>query len=310
MLSANYSLINEMRSGNDFHRYSLSCSSKRLSKMKKKLLPAFLLFFAVTAVYSQSGLCDTFYWNHTYSPFRLQIYDSCVTITATMSAVIIPPCVSCSGIIIPGTGDGDYHIYIYPDSAYTWMTTYRDTNYTKLCVGTDSIGYLVCPTCLNVEEICHGLITDGGASGDTEMTACATFTDTLYVPNQGEHLMVTGPFIYDIEHCWNEIHPVSKMVVIAPAGISAPPGNVTDGLKLYPVPANKQVTFQFAHAPHAVTLVKFYTMEGKQFLAYGLCETSQLNVDVSSWPAGQYLYSIISQEQGATLKSGAFSVVH
>jgi hypothetical protein len=161
-----------------------------------------------------------------------------------------------------------------------------------------------------VEEICHGLITSSGADGDTEMAACGNFSDTLYVPNQGEHLMVTGPFIYDIEHCWNEIHPVSKMIVIPAAGISTPPGNAADGLKVYPVPASKQITFQFAHAPQAVTLVKFYTMAGKQFLAYGLAETSQLNVDVSAWPAGQYLYSVVSQEQGTKLKSGTFTVVH
>ena len=275
----------------------------------KKILPiVFLLSFTLSKAFGQAGLCDTFYWNHTYANERLKIYDSCVTITATMSAIFIPPCYICPSV--PGTGDGDYHIYIYPDSQYVWMNTYRDTAYSKLCEGSDSSAYLVCPTCLNVEEVCHGDITDTGPDGTVENSACANFTDTLYVPNQGEHIMVTGPFIYDTVHCWNEIHPVSKMAVIPATGISEPSVSVTNGLKVFPQPANKELSFQFASAPLAVTIIKFYTIEGRHFLAYALAQTSQLNVDVSIWPTGEYLYSIVSQDQNKLLRSGKFVVVH
>jgi len=41
-----------------------------------------------------------------------------------------------------------------------------------------------------------------------------------------------------------------------------------------------------------------------------MAETNVLPLDVSNWPAGNYLYSIVLQEQGKVLKSGVFSVVH
>lgn len=198
--------------------------------MKKNLLVALLLFFTFSFAFGQGGLCDTSYWNHTYSNARLKIYDSCRTITGVVK-IEIPPTL---------TGDGDYHIYVQPDSQYQWMQYYRDTNFIKLCEGSDSTGYQICPTCLNVEEVCKGAVVDGGALGDTETAACVSFSDTVYLPNTNERVEVTGPYVYDTVHCWNELHPVSKMVVGYTTGISGPEGtSFLEGMKLFP---NRPVT--------------------------------------------------------------------
>jgi len=169
--------------------------------MVRRSLILSLLLFSLSTTHGQSGLCDTSYWNHTYSNERLKIYDSCYTITATVRA-LIPPSLN---------GDGDYHIYMQPDSQYIWMINYRDTAYSGLCEGVDSSLYQICVTCLNAEEICKGPITDTGAGGLEQSDACLNFNDTVYLPNAGEYVQATGPFIYDKVHCWNELHPISKM---------------------------------------------------------------------------------------------------
>ena len=269
--------------------------------MKKKLLLAFLLFCAFSQVYGQTGFCDTAYWNHTYANFRLKVYDSCYTITGTVQILLQPLL----------TGDGDYHIYIQPDSAYQWMTTYRDTAFTSHCAGVDSAGYHICTTCLNVEEICKGAVVDGGAAGTVETDACIGFNDTVYLPNTGEYVQATGPFVYDTVHCWNELHPISKMILLPPTAVAQPLDiSFLDGMKVFPVPANNQVTFQFFHAPGAITLIKLYDITGRQLYVYAIAQTNILNLDVSSWPTGEYMYSIVSRQQSKMLKSGKFTVIH
>lgn len=268
--------------------------------MKHKFYLAFLLFFALTKINAQSGLCDTAYWNHTYANERLRIYDSCYTITGTIY-LLLPPSF---------TGDGDYHIYVQVDTPYVWMLNYRDSTYLKSCLGLDSAGYHICNSCLNVEEVCKGTITDGGADGMVENAACYNFNDTVYLPNTGEHVRATGPFVYDTVHCWNELHPISKMEVITNTGIAEPSSSVINSLKVFPQPASNIVAFEFDAPPHALTFIKLYNIKGQQLYVYAMSETNLLNLDVTSWPSGEYLYKVASQESNKTLKSGKFTVVH
>lgn len=266
--------------------------------MKRTLRLVLFLCIAVSSAYGQ-GLCDTAYWHHTYYNQRLKVYDSCVTFDGTID-LLDPPIL---------TGDGDYHIYAAPDSAYQWMVKYRTEAFQKTCLGTDST--FACPTCLNVEEICKGSPTDAGTDGTVERAACNGFNDTVYLPNLGEHVRIKGPFIYDSVHCWNEIHPVSSCAIIIPAGINEIDGtSLVNGLKIYPQPAKEVVNFQFAHAPQTITLIKLYNVMGQQLFVYALSETNTLNLDVTTWPAGNYIYDIVLQNQGKALKSGKFSVVH
>ena len=272
--------------------------------MKKALLISVLLIFAVASMFAQA-ICDSGYWNHTYANARLKVYQQgCQTITGVIKNRINP-----EGTF--GTGDGDWHIYVLPDSQYTWMVGYRDTNYTKLCEGLDSAGYILeCIPCLNVEEVCKGAPTDVSVI-DVIDSACAGFNDTLYLPNVNEYVMCTGPFIYDTVHCWNELHPISKMVLLNVSNIPEPEGSsFTDEMKIFPQPAHDDLEFDFIRPPHALTLVKIYNVQGRELVAYGMAETNVLPIDVSKWPSGNYLYSIVQPEQGKLLKSGVFSVVH
>ena len=270
--------------------------------MRKILLTALFSVFITAFAFSQA-ICDSNYWNHTYANARLKVYQQgCQTITGVIKS-LLPPSF---------TGDGDYHIYVLPDSQFAWMVSYRDSDYLKLCEGSDSADYrLICIPCLNVEEVCKGAaLSSSGVQGVVD-SACENFNDTTYLPAVGEHVAATGPFIYDTVHCWNELHPITRMVLLNPTYVPEPEGSsFLDGMKLFPQPASHDLEFQFNHAPHAITLIKLYSAVGQQLFVYGLAETNLLYLDVSDWPSGQYLYSIVSQEQDKILKSGTISVVH
>jgi hypothetical protein len=101
------------------------------------------------------------------------------------------------------------------------------------------------------------------------------------------------------------------MLVIPPAGISEPDwASIANGLKVFPQPANNNLEFQFDQAPGALALIKFYSINGQQLFIYGMAKTSSLKLDVSTWPTGEYLYSIVAEQQNKVVKSGKISVVH
>jgi hypothetical protein len=271
--------------------------------MKKSLLTSLLSVFITAFIFGQT-ICDSNYWNHTYANERLKIYTQygCQTLTGVIKT-LLPPSF---------TGDGDYHIYIQPDSQYAWMVSYRDSTYLKLCEGSDSSDYrLICIPCLNVEEVCKGAALASSGVQAVVDTACLNFNDTTYIPSTGEHVAATGPFVYDTVHCWNELHPISSMILLNPTYVPEPEGSsFLDGMKIFPQPANQDLEFQFDHAPHAITLIKLYNAAGQQLFVYGMAETNLLHIDVSEWPAATYFYSIVAQEQHTVLKGGSFTVVH
>lgn len=44
--------------------------------------------------------------------------------------------------------------------------------------------------------------------------ACQNYTNQIPVPNAGQHITITGPYVLDTEHYnWAEIHPVYSLVV-------------------------------------------------------------------------------------------------
>jgi Bacterial Ig domain/Secretion system C-terminal sorting domain len=236
-------------------------------------------FVVVDVIYISSPTCDTLFINHTYNWHNLNQKLSCVTMTGTIQ-LILPP---------SQTGDGDAHIYILPDTAYDSLV-YSPTTF---------------PTWLNVEETCVGTPLD-----TTVDPYCRNWTNPLYLPNIGEHVRCTGPWVFDPTHGWNEIHPVCDMELIAiNTGVTEPVANPLDGMKIFPQPAVDHLTFQLAKAPHQPTYINFYNMLGRNVAAYELLETNLLIFDTSYWPAGTYVYTI-SQNDKPLMKKGKVQIVH
>lgn len=226
----------------------------------------------VNVLYISTPTCDSLFISHTYNWNNLTLKQPCVTMTGTIQ-LILPP---------SQTGDGDAHIYILPDSPYINLV-YSPTTF---------------PNWLNVEETCVGTPLD-----TTVDPYCSNWTNPLYLPNIGEHVRCTGPWVFDPTHGWNEIHPVCDMELISLTGIADPVANPLDGLKIFPQPAVDHLTFQLAQPPHQPTYISFYNMLGRNVGSYVLSETNLLIFDTSYWPAGTYVYTI-GQKDKPLMKKG------
>jgi len=128
----------------------------------------------------KSRLCDPVLWQHVYHPQRLHILvNGCVTVTGTVAGVRKEP-------------DGDYHIMLRLDPA--------DIGYINSVNVAEQHGDLV------LEPVCSNQVTQADA-----VAACAGYHSDVPVVQPGQHIAVTGSFVLDAEHGWNELHPVKSI---------------------------------------------------------------------------------------------------
>jgi hypothetical protein len=137
-------------------------------------------FATSTAAESTTGKCDESLWDHVYNPSRLQIVDSCITITGTIDS-------------IRAEKDGDLHIRLSVDSQYSHLINQANKD--------NQFGDLV------LEPICVREVTQASA-----ISACQNFRQAIDIPPVGTHVTVTGSYVLDHEHNdWAEIHPITSI---------------------------------------------------------------------------------------------------
>ncbi len=120
--------------------------------------------------------------SHVYNPSRLQQVKACITASGTVDNVL-------------SEADGDYHIRLSLDSQYSNLTNSANDQY--------QYGTLV------VEVICARTVTQQDA-----ITPCQGYANKISIPNIGQHIAVTGPYVLDTEHYdWAEIHPVYSLSI-------------------------------------------------------------------------------------------------
>ena len=125
-----------------------------------------------------SAACPAFPTQAIYHPRRLQILNPCVVVTGTVLEVIVEK-------------DGDLHIWMAVDAPYTNLLNAKNMFHGQ--------------PALVAEIICFGVVTQADA-----MQACAGWNNTLPAPGVGNRLGVKGPHVFDHEHGWQEVHPVSQ----------------------------------------------------------------------------------------------------
>lgn len=123
---------------------------------------------------------------HVYSPDRLQLLAACVTVTGTVD-------------VIRSEKDGDLHILLRLDAG--------EEKYINAKNVSGEMGDLV------LEPVCVHTPTQTDA-----IPACTGYQNPLPIPSDGSHVSVTGPWVLDLDHGWQEIHPV-----FAFNGVGAPP---------------------------------------------------------------------------------------
>src|SRR5437763_1364702 len=135
--------------------------------------------------------CGDGLWQHVYHPHRLLVKQQCVTVRGTIVDAT-------HGRQHDGArheADGDTHSWIRLDPEFRDMLDAGNMS--------DEDGNLV------FEIVCHYTVTQTDAE-----PACNGFSDHTVIPPIGAHVEITGSYVQDTNHAhWNELHPVSKIVV-------------------------------------------------------------------------------------------------
>ena len=126
--------------------------------------------------------CDPQIWKYVYHTNRFTVYDNCKTVSGTVKA-------------IHNEKDGDVHIQLYLDSGSSDLVNSKNISSQN--------------GCLVLEIICAKKITQADA-----IEPCTGYYNNVTVPNSGDRITVTGTYVLDKQHGWNEIHPVSSIQII------------------------------------------------------------------------------------------------
>ena len=136
--------------------------------------------------------CGDGLWQHVYHPYRLLVMNECVTVSGT----IVDATNGRNGDGVRHEADGDTHGWLQLDPQFANLLNSGNMSAEN--------GDLV------FEIVCHYRVTQADAK-----PACSAFGDHTVIPLVGTHVRITGAFVQDNNHAkWNEIHPVSKIVVI------------------------------------------------------------------------------------------------
>ncbi len=130
---------------------------------------------------------------HVYSPDRLTLLAACVTLTGTIDSET-------------PQADGDFHVRLRLDANQKCAG--------KPCVNARNVssqgGDLI------LEPVCENPISQADA-----VASCEGYHNPLILPQINSHVSVSGPFVLDTDHGWNEIHPLESVSVV-PAPTPAP----------------------------------------------------------------------------------------
>lgn len=123
---------------------------------------------------------------HVYSPDRLKLLAACVTVTGTVA-------------VIRSETDGDLHVLLKLDPG--------EEKYLNAKNISAELGDLV------LEPVCVRSPTQADA-----IPACAGYANPLLIPAVGSHVSVSGAWVLDQDHGWQELHPVFSF-----NGVGVPP---------------------------------------------------------------------------------------
>ncbi len=153
--------------------------------MRRVKLSILLILFAVPGFSQTNTPCDASLWQHVYHDYRLHIIEKCKNVTGVVE-------------FKRREKDGDWHIRLQLDSGQYGLLNEKNIS--------EQHG------CLVIELICACEVSQTDAVG-----SCEGFVNDVRVPEVGEHIRVTGSYVYDSQHGWNEIHPITKIVVLGAA---------------------------------------------------------------------------------------------
>ena len=123
--------------------------------------------------------CDQSLWQYVYNPGRLQVLDPCISVTGTVEEV-------------RKEADGDVHILFRLDQQFESLLNEKNVSRQR--------GDLV------LEPICQGDVRQADAT-----EPCSRYSGPYFEPQIGQRYLVSGAYVHDADHGWNELHPVTSM---------------------------------------------------------------------------------------------------
>ncbi len=139
---------------------------------------------------------------------------------------------------------------------------------------------------LVVEIICVGPITQADA-----VSACQGYTNIISIPDVGEHVTVSGPYVLDTEHYnWAEIHPVYALSITG-ASIGATV-NIEENLDIFY--ANGATNGWLGPTPRTVVLVATVGTGNQYTQTLSLYSTSTSTEQITSITLSTPGFSIVS----------------
>jgi len=136
------------------------------------------------------GQCGAEWWSRVYSPRRFVIQQPCVTLRATVDAVRHPL-------------DGDAILIVTLDPEYAYLSNEKNREH----YGKDS---------LELEIVCKNPISR------FFVLRCWRCVNKIPVPKVGDRIEADGFYVLDIRHQHMELHPVTRLEILSPAGASSP----------------------------------------------------------------------------------------
>ncbi len=235
-----------------------------------------IILLCIFSVFTGSvhGQCDSSLWAHVYNSYRLHVNTQCVTVSGKVYSLIYEE-------------DGDIHIRLTVDSPYMYML--NTSNYSG------QYGKLVC------EPLCATTCTQADA-----VASCTGFTNTVYIPAVGERVLVTGSFVSDLDHGWNEIHPVTQIVINNSVGVQNVGLTNSPEVTVYPNPATSHVNFKLNEQPASPVYITISDEIGRLAGQYQMLESLELKINTRYLPAGKYFYSV--RQEAKLLKGGTFDI--
>jgi hypothetical protein len=123
--------------------------------------------------------CDQSLWQYVYNPGRLQILNPCISVTGTVEEV-------------RKEADGDIHIRFRLDQQFASLLSEKNISRQH--------GDLI------LEPICQGKVRQPDAA-----EPCGRYGGLYFEPEIGQRYLVSGAYVHDADHGWNELHPVTSM---------------------------------------------------------------------------------------------------
>lgn len=242
----------------------------------KSILPVIAAIILTLSFCTADAQCDSSLWTHVYHSYRLAVNRQCMTITGKVYSLIYE-------------ADGDIHIRLTVDSAYTYML--NSYNYSG------ELGKLV------LEPICAITITQTDA-----IAPCSGLTNTVFIPAVGEYVWVTGSYVTDNDHGWNEIHPVTHISLTPPSYLSVPSIAKAPDVDVFPSPANAYVNFKLSEQPETPLYITILDEVGRLAGQYQMLHSLNLNIKTTYLPAGRYYYHV--EQDGKYIRGGSFLIAH